>query len=656
MKAVFAAFLVLLASPALASIHGSASPSYSGGVSGGETNSNGVVCPYDTYASDGCDGAPLAYYSAVGSTTYFTTVANQSGQSYTYTGTGSITGSVLTVTGGTSPNVGDTITMTSGSVSLPAGVYVASGSGPYTLSGSGATMPSGTFTGIHRPPNNLCGVDYNCGVTTSIASHVDPTTNLGLYAPGCTQTTQAWGAPLLHCTLSGDTTYSNWDLSPTAGHDCIWVTLYNTVHNATFKNIYFDATAAGGACQNKTDTSGLPILIDVGSGSSNTGNDAVVSSTFYGRGDQAAGWMPGSTDATGLLANQNGNYTEAVSFSSTGTRTIHYTMFDHWPGQTWGLTGVGTCPDSSAVDVSYNYLDTNHTRAAQGHAAAGSFGCNDPQSYTYNVFTWSPVMGATLTTQLSGSTSPGPTGTWNVVGNWIGSNTSSGGSTSNITISFHLDATTGAIDIDSTSGTIQSGMSLSGLGAWLVKDLSGGSGTQWSYDCGNEPQTANTNAYYMCWPFAGGGSSGNAAAIYNRYQSTAFIFGTNQNCSGTIASPSCSGGGPTLSTSNTFSGITAGPLIASTTPLQLLEGTFAAVNVTGNYVDPTGNAGGGSNILSSAGTSVHCTATPSPSGNINALTGAAMNGKTGSGTNCFASPSLKFNVSANSQYLGDIIR
>jgi hypothetical protein len=139
----------------------------------GSSGAAPASCPYaDTSSTDGCLNAPVANAYTVQHSDFFTSYALQSGQSYTGAPfTGAISGGVLTVSGASGTVIAATDTIIGAGVL--AGVHVASfgtgtgGNGTYNLANaSGLTVGAETMNGVRRPPWNVAGVDYPVGIKT----------------------------------------------------------------------------------------------------------------------------------------------------------------------------------------------------------------------------------------------------------------------------------------------------------------------------------------------------------------------------------------------------------------------------------------------------------------------------------------------------------
>lgn len=460
MKRVFAGCLVLVAFLLSGWVHG-----------GG-----GVVasCPFGVSA-DGCTagqtdssfsgltagGPPVTGTYTVQHADFFTAYAPQAGQSYVgAVVNASISGTSLTVNSVTSGTVALNQNVTG--TGIPNGVYIVSGTGPYTLSQSLGTVSSEAMTLYRRPTWNVAGVDYPVGVRQSQVPLKDPTSPV---ISGCTYcpvatvtspcgngTSNSFAIPAVVCTgLGANPTIQGYDFGTAsqAGNSCVALYIESGSGTLTFSDNRWVNTSQNCSA---ISTSVSNVEINLCDGSSFTKvvvqynyidlmnqNDSVGGGLLE-RGIQCAGTQQGTAPVTfEAMYNyvNNDGCDGLIGKGMSGTNSGSFMLYNMTDGvfsgnnnachthQHW-MTPDGGVSIGKLVDAWNTYL-TNlnsyggtaqlwlRTGVNGGETATNTYVENETfvsNGYTTNAFTGQVTgSGASVTvTGFSGTNTIGPTG------------------------------------------------------------------------------------------------------------------------------------------------------------------------------------------------------------------------------------------------------
>ncbi len=567
------------------------------GSSGGASPS----CPYaDQASTDGCASAPGGLDQQ---SNFFTVSAPLSGQTYeSSTFTASIAGGVMTVSGATGTPLNNAAThATLLGAGIPAGVYVSSfgtgtgGNGTYNLANASGLSFSGSANALYRPWWNVAGVDYGVGITTPVASHLDPATHAPSFCAYHATGFFFGGGPYLDCTASTPSTMTNLNLSGNSltgfGHECVGIELENASTAAiTLDNLYFenDANCPIG----HTSITYTGIIYQRLPGTSMTVALTLQNSTVVGHGESSCCNEPGGGGASGDNVPSGGLVGWYIN--TVGQDTLRNNAFYRFPGHIYGIqtdtSGTGN------ILLANNFFNTTHQRAPQGHSEFGSFqGSPNVEQSSYNVFFDDGTHSATFAALLVGLQSAGQVTSFQADHNTMIANLTPGATQATYT------ATPTIINDQITfTGISAGGAPLSGQGfqgssdIFLYQCTGSGTSASCSYDCGVE--TVVSPATQWC------GLATSSVGTYNANSGQ--------------ASPGVSPGPTTILST------TGGENIA------LLHGVYVnSPQVLDNFIDSTGSGSNGNGVAYwSRAASDGCNAQTMFSGNIDMLTGNTLTG------------------------------
>ncbi len=471
------------------------------------------------------------------------------------------------------------------------------------------TQDSAFFTEIRQsgqgayaalPPWNVAGVAYPVGYYTPTASLLDPQVSVPANCSLVANDSQFVATqPAIVCPTTAGTNVDieGYDFGPIGTHDCTPVRLDTTKLTAgTTVKIWDNLFENGTECSNSIATSGTGMIQTSVPTTSSPYASAVAASidvefnTWKGHAGDACCNAPPVT-----------RIPRAMGFLTTGGNiTFQYNAVEDWPGDPIYVAVASPY----TVNIRYNYIRGWEFRSPQAHGEMGSITYPDTGDENniggalvgYNtVATDSQTAsnGTALIWLANGSSATTYVGAMTADHNVVVANNTSG-ATAATTVSFTLSdvtETTSGNVATFTSGTPYVGMGISGTGLNLYQYLGNdGSGhPQYTVDCAGVGTIICTGAAY-------------ASAL-----------------SFTMAS--YTGKSTSIITANADI-VSAGHTLDQTQTL------------TNNYLDMTGTSSGSGNFWAQ-GTKCNGTPGSSISGNVNMLTGAAVNAYAlNTGTGC----------------------